>query len=77
MKSFFELLINEVSIEERKLLLDHLRYSCVYLMEIYKEVNDNTCNLDSLLKFADLLEFDKNKELYKKIFNKKWSDKDV
>ena len=70
-------MINDVSIEERELLLDHLRYSCVYLMEIYKEVNDNTCNLDLLLKFADLLEFDKNKELYKKIFNKKWSDKDV
>ena len=68
-KSFFELLINDVSIEERELLFDHLRYSCVYLMEIYKEVNDDTCNLDLL--------FDKNKELYNEIFNKKWSDKDV
>ena len=77
MKSFFKLLINEVSPEEKELLLDHLRYSCVYLMGIYKKVNDDTCNLDLLLEFADLLEFDKNKELYNEIFNKKWSDKDV
>ena len=74
-KSFFELLINDVSIEERELLFDHLRYSCVYLMEIYKEVNDDTCNLDLL--FKKLLEYDKNKELYNEIFNKKWSYKDV
>ena len=77
MKSFLKLLINEVSPEEKELLLNHLRYSCVYLMEIYKKVNDDTCNLDLLLEFADLLEFDKNKELYSEIFNKKWSDKDV
>ena len=77
MKRFLELLINNVSSEERELLLDHLRYSCVYLMEIYKEVEDNTCKLDVLLEFANLLEFDKNKELYKEIFNEEWSDKNV
>ena len=77
MNGFYELLINDVSSEERELLLEHLRYSCIYLMDIYNEVDDKTCNLASLLEFANLLEFDKNQDLYKKIFNKKWSDKDV
>ena len=73
MSKFLELLKDNISKEDEKLLLDHLRYCSVYLMEIYKLVEDETCKLDKLYEFANVLEFNNNKELYKKIFNKEWS----
>lgn len=74
MIDFYNILINKVSLDEKELLLDHLRYSCFYLMDIYKSINDDTCTLDILYELTNKLEFNNNKELYKEIFDKEWSE---
>src|SRR5574344_196782 len=74
MRKFLEVLMNNISKKDKELLLDHLRYSCIYLMEIYTSIDDKTCKPDKLYELANLLEFNKYKDLYKKIFNKEWSD---
>lgn len=69
---FKDKLINNVTISDKELLLDHLRYSCIYLNEILKKSSSDKCDIDLFEKFISSLEFEKNTKLYKTIFNKEW-----
>ena len=70
MKKFKNLLENKISIKDRKLLFEHLQYSCIYLNEILKMSCKEKCDLKSFEEFILSLRFDENIELYKKIFGK-------
>lgn len=74
MKKFKNLLENNVSANDRKLLFEHLQYSCIYLKEILNMSRKKKCNLKAFEEFVLSLEFDKNTELYKKIFGKEWNN---
>lgn len=56
--------------EEKKKLLDHLRYSCCYLLDILKNSDYEKCNFNKFKCFVKSLKFEENKDLFKKIFDK-------
>lgn len=55
--------------EETSKLIEHLRYSCYYLLDILKNTDSKTCDINKFNQFIESLNFFEDKELYKKIFN--------
>lgn len=70
MIKFKDILLENLNKEDQDLLLEHLRYSCFYLMDILKSTNISKCDLNRFNYFVSSINFEENKELYKKIFNK-------
>ena len=70
MIKFKDILFEKINKKEQDLLLDHLRYSCFYLMDILKNTDVSKCNIDKFNYFISSIKFEENMELYKKIFNK-------
>lgn len=75
MKRFYEKLAPSFKSKELKIMLEHLRYSCIYLLDILKRVESNTYDQKQFKNFISLLKFDEDKELYKQIFNEDWSSR--
>ena len=74
MIKFKKKLYNNLNIQEQKLLLDHLRYSCIYLTKILNSCHNNKCNIKKFNNFVNSIGFENNKKLYKYIFKKDWSE---
>lgn len=70
MMKFKKILENHMNFDERKYLLDHLRYACCYLLEILSNSDYKKCNINSFRLFVKSLNFEEDKDLYKKIFKK-------
>ena len=56
--------------EEIDKLIEHLRYSCCYLLQILENSDVENCNIEQFNKFVKSLKFENAKELYKEIFKK-------
>lgn len=70
MMQFKTKLENNIDKKDKKKLLEHLRYSCVYLLDILENSNYDTCDMKKFNIFVKSLKFEDDKELYSKIFKK-------
>ncbi|MDO5568556.1 MAG: glycosyltransferase family 2 protein [bacterium] len=74
MIEFKKRLYDKIDYKDRQQLLDHLRYSCIYLLNIKDNCDNSKCDFEKFNDFVNLLEFGNNQKLYKEIFKREWSE---
>lgn len=73
MIEFKKKLYDKMNYDDRQQLLDHLRYSCIYLLNIIDNCDNSKCDFEKFNNFVNSLEFEKHQKLYKEIFKREWS----
>ncbi len=68
MMMFKERLEKQIRKAEVEKLIEHLKYSCFYLMDILNNSEKSKCDKNKFKIFVDSLNFKTNEKLYKEIF---------
>lgn len=66
---FKDILEHKIDYEEKRYLFEHLRYSCLYLLDILKYGNYKECDVVNFNNFIKSLRFDEDSDLFNKICN--------